>query len=234
MRIVLVIQARVNSTRLPRKMLLPLAGKTILQHVVERCLRTQMPDAVVLAFPAGDAEIEIMTNKYKTLQWCRYQGLESDLVGRFAHVSRQFGGQILCRVPADNPCVDPDIIDGHIHKFLFQPTTFSSSQIYEHHGYCFDGLGTEICFANWYQYLDSNVTHRTYREHPHIYFQDRRLVDYPYCTNPNPQPLELHVNLQEEYELLKPAFEAVYAHHQEFPGVEVGKRVAAYRETSRV
>ena len=51
----IVVQARAGSSRLPGKVLMPLAGRTVLAHVIERCLATEEVDVVCCAVPEGDA-----------------------------------------------------------------------------------------------------------------------------------------------------------------------------------
>ena len=51
----IVVQARAGSSRLPGKVLMPLAGRTVLAHVIERCLAIEGVDVVCCAVPEGDA-----------------------------------------------------------------------------------------------------------------------------------------------------------------------------------
>lgn len=226
MHVSLIIQARVNSTRLPGKMFLPLGDRLLIQHVVERCLRVEDVQSVIVAYPVTDPEIPAVLGRYANLKLYAYAGNESDLVARFHAACQKYGTEIVLRVPADNPCVDPVIITKHLNHFLSLPTMFSSSQLVDEDRWVFDGLGTEICFANWYSYLHSNHAHPAWLEHPHQYFEQGCIVDYPYHRSDG-TIVPLHVNTWDDYVALKPAFERVYAEDREFAGVEVGKELVS-------
>ena len=56
MRTVLVIQARTNSSRLPAKVLLPLAGKPLVSRLIERVLPSKNIDEIVIAIPNSSSD----------------------------------------------------------------------------------------------------------------------------------------------------------------------------------
>ena len=56
MRVVGIIQARMNSTRLPGKVMLPLAGKPMLQNIIERVQRAKLLDEVVVTIPWSEED----------------------------------------------------------------------------------------------------------------------------------------------------------------------------------
>lgn len=121
-KIVIIIQARTGSTRLPSKVLLTLAGKTILNHIIERC-QTLFDqggiDAIVVATSINEKDIECV----KIAQECGvswYQGSEEDVMLRYKEAAEKYDADIIIRVTADCPLVDVDEISRMLAYFIEQ------------------------------------------------------------------------------------------------------------------
>lgn len=102
-----IVQARIHSTRLPNKMLLPLKGKPLVWHAWDRANMAFSADNVILACPSGDAEKfrEILPEAI-IFGW---DGDENDVLGRFyccAHRYRWHPESIIVRVTPDDPFKD--------------------------------------------------------------------------------------------------------------------------------
>jgi spore coat polysaccharide biosynthesis protein SpsF len=113
-KIVAVIQARLTSTRLPKKIMLNLRGKPLLWHVVERVKRAKMIDRIVLAIPdsSNNDELELFIKKSG---WNLFRGSENDVLSRYYHAAIQYGADVIVRITSDCPLVDPKIIDETIN-----------------------------------------------------------------------------------------------------------------------
>ena len=105
MRIAIIVQARIHSTRLPRKALLDICGKTALERVVDRCKMVDGADDVVVACPFED-ELPI----YERTGIPSYPGPEHDLVTRLLGAARMTSADKFVRVTADCPLIDPAVI----------------------------------------------------------------------------------------------------------------------------
>lgn len=108
MNVLVVIQARRGSTRLPGKVLLPLAGKPALQHVVERCQRTGY--RVVVACPVEDAGPILKAIYPFTADIVSFAVPNDDVLGRFNLTALHYTPDLVVRVTADCPLVDPALI----------------------------------------------------------------------------------------------------------------------------
>ncbi len=121
--IVTVIQARTGSTRLPDKVLLPLAGRPLLTRMVERVLAAQRVGTVVIATTTQTAD-----NPIDTL--CRAEGLPcyrgdaDDLLDRHYQAGKLYGASTVIKIPSDCPLIDPRIIDRVITYYLKHPGCF--------------------------------------------------------------------------------------------------------------
>lgn len=117
MRAVGVIQARMNSTRLPGKILMTLAGAALLQRLVERVKRSQRLDALVVATtttPVDDRVADLCA----AIDVPCFRGDESDVLQRVYSAARQFGADVLVRLTADNPFVDGALVDYVLDAYL--------------------------------------------------------------------------------------------------------------------
>jgi glutamate-1-semialdehyde aminotransferase/spore coat polysaccharide biosynthesis protein SpsF (cytidylyltransferase family) len=113
---VAIVQARMGSTRLPGKVLLPLGDKPILFRVVER-----------LRFVPGLADVVVATTDSPADEpiraFCRSEGIlcfsgsEDDVLDRYYHAARDFGADPIVRVTSDCPLVDPAIVGRALDMF---------------------------------------------------------------------------------------------------------------------
>jgi len=104
-----IIQARMNSTRLPGKVLYELAGLPMISFMIERVKRTTGIDAIVLATgdgPENDA-LEAIGSR---LGIQVFRGAEDDVLSRFLGAAKASDAEIVVRLTGDCPLADPDVI----------------------------------------------------------------------------------------------------------------------------
>lgn len=106
MKKIAIIQARMSSTRLPGKVLMPLAGEPVIRWVYDRACRIEGLDRVVVATTESPADQPLV-------DFCRrndipiHRGSEQNVLDRFWQVTRQEGAEIVVRITADCPLLDP-------------------------------------------------------------------------------------------------------------------------------
>jgi spore coat polysaccharide biosynthesis protein SpsF len=110
MRIVVVVQARTGSTRLPGKVLMPLANRPLLRRMLERVLAANTPSAVVLATTLDRADDVIETLAKEAGVAC-FRGHPTDLLDRHYSAGIRFQTDVVVKIPSDCPLVDPTVID---------------------------------------------------------------------------------------------------------------------------
>ena len=110
MNTVVIIQARMGSTRLPGKVLMDLAGRPMLDRVVSRVRQATLPNHVVVATSTeqGDDELLAACNHFG---WPCIRGSHLDVLDRFYQTARLVNADVIVRVTADCPLIDPAIID---------------------------------------------------------------------------------------------------------------------------
>ncbi|MHC4562008.1 MAG: cytidylyltransferase domain-containing protein [Planctomycetota bacterium] len=109
-KIVAIIQARLGSTRLPGKTLMPLAGRPVLGWCTHRLKQAQRLNSIVVATTTAPQDDAIEA-------FCRdegidcFRGSEDDVLGRFMAAAEEHSADWIVRVNADNPLIDPAYID---------------------------------------------------------------------------------------------------------------------------
>jgi spore coat polysaccharide biosynthesis protein SpsF len=103
-----IVQARCNSTRFPRKVLADLLGKPVLWHVLTRCLQIKGADIVVLAIP-DEPESDQLEVVAEGLEVTVVRGSETDVLGRYLKAARWVGAEHIMRITADCPLIEPHV-----------------------------------------------------------------------------------------------------------------------------
>jgi spore coat polysaccharide biosynthesis protein SpsF len=102
---------------LPGKVLLPIAGKPLLEHVIDRLNRSEAIDRIVVATTVKEQDRSIMSMAQK----CNvdsFSGSEEDVLDRFYQAAKEYGAETVVRVTSDNPFVDPEVVDKVVNYYL--------------------------------------------------------------------------------------------------------------------
>ncbi|PWH15611.1 MAG: acylneuraminate cytidylyltransferase [Anaerolineae bacterium] len=111
------IQARRSSSRLPDKVLLDIGGKVMLQRVVERTRQAKRLDEVVVATTLAP-EDEAIVQLCRKLGVAFARGNVFDVLDRFYQAALAFQAEVIVRITADCPLIDPNLIDQVIEAFF--------------------------------------------------------------------------------------------------------------------
>lgn len=103
------VQARMGSTRLPGKVLAPIAGRPLLAHVLERVARTPRLTGVAL-LTTEEPEDEPVRALGRELGVPVIAGSREDVLDRFHLGVRELGAETILRVTADCPLLDPQVL----------------------------------------------------------------------------------------------------------------------------
>ena len=116
-KIVIVIQSRTGSSRLPGKILLPLAGRPLLERMVERVRAAAVPAEIVVATTTdpGDDPVAALCAQIDTA--C-FRGHPTDLLDRHYQAGRAASARVVVKIPSDCPLIDPGVIERVIGFYL--------------------------------------------------------------------------------------------------------------------
>ena len=114
-KIAIIIEARMESKRLPGKVLKKINNITVIEHIINRCKKVKKIDSIIVATTtkkSDDVILEI-TNK---LGVKNYRGSENDVLGRVLEAAEKNQIDIIIEITADNPLVDPEMIEEVIEE----------------------------------------------------------------------------------------------------------------------
>jgi spore coat polysaccharide biosynthesis protein SpsF (cytidylyltransferase family) len=115
-RTVAIIQARTGSSRLPSKVLAPLSGRPLIEHVLRRTARARRIDEVVLATtesPGDDPVARIA----EAVGFRVVRGSEHDVLSRYAKAIEESAAEVVVRLTGDCPLLEPEVIDLAVETF---------------------------------------------------------------------------------------------------------------------
>ena len=156
MKVAIIVQARIHSTRLPRKALLDICGKTALERVVERCAKVASADEVVVACPKSD-EVPIFERTGIIAQ----TGPEHDLVTRLLNAARHVGADKFVRVTGDCPLIDPDVLQRCISLSIVTKDNVIANWIRRSYP---NGMDCEVYDTRWFEQFSRRELSLTDRE----------------------------------------------------------------------
>jgi len=226
-RVVLIIQARMGSSRLPGKSMMDLAGAPLVGRILERVKRCTCLDDIVLAIPdtENDAVLRELGESYGVKV---FAGSENNLVERYYQAALWSNADVIGRLPADNVTPEPSEIDKIVkyHLSLGYPAFSSNLAEIDSSEYP-DGIGAEMFDFPLLEEVRKRGPDAQQREHVHLNFYDYStgvVVDREWCpvsTIKCPEAfrrpdLILDVNTQQQYELMRQLYKYLYPKNPNF------------------
>lgn len=201
-RVVVIIQARMNSTRLPGKVLLPLplnGATTVLGHVVARAKALANGQQVVVATSTLAAD-DALAAAAQTLDITVFRGDEQDVLGRFCGALAAHDADIVIRITADNPAIDPTFMRAAVAHHLATQADYTLTTGLP--------LGTniEVISAPALRRTGAEATRPEEREHVTPYLRRHpelfHLETLPFAVAPAVAALRLTLDYPSDYALL--------------------------------
>ena len=165
---VVLIQARWRSSRLPGKVLLPLAEKPALAHVISRCRAAAGVARVVVATTTEEAD-DVVAEKAVAWGADVFRGSEDDVLGRMAAAAGAHPADRYIRVTADCPLLDPaiiaDVVAAHVaggHDFTYNDVPCGFPR----------GYDVEVITPALLSWLAARCRDAASREHVTVYLFD--------------------------------------------------------------
>ena len=117
MKVIAIVLARMNSARLPGKVLMSLANKPVLAHIVERLSYCKLVDKILIATSHERSDNPIA-------EYCEnnninyYRGNLDDVLDRYYQAAKTYNAETILRVTGDCPAIDPIVVDAVIAGYL--------------------------------------------------------------------------------------------------------------------
>ena len=213
-----ILQARMNSTRLPGKSLSLLAGIPLIEHIINRLKAVTDLDHIVLAIPDSDSEY-LLIEKAKQLGITVIKGPEEDVLKRFLLAAEQVKAQHIVRVCGDDPLIDrqlmKSLIDIHLKQNADYTVTSDSIPL---------GTGTEVARVEALKQISQTTVEPKYREHVTTWFRDNPTTGVqPRVSAPTyllDKPYRLTVDTESDLVFMEKIFKKFHAPASTIPDLE--------------
>ncbi len=213
MKLVIVVQARTGSTRLPRKILKPILGKSLLYRQMERILAAEEQFDCVVA-TTTDSEDDAVVDICERNDFEFFRGHPTDLLDRHYRAAKEFNADTVAKIPSDCPLIDPRIIDKVIRFYRENQDKYDFVSNLHPAGYP-DGNDVEIMPMEVLKkaWLEAKKEHE--REHTTPYIWDNtdkfRIGNVEWETGLDySMSHRFTIDYQEDYEFIKRIYEELY------------------------
>jgi spore coat polysaccharide biosynthesis protein SpsF len=207
-----IIQARMGSTRLPGKVLMHLAGKPVLWHIVARLQHAARLDQICVA-TSVENEDDCIEEACRNWNVPVFRGSRDDVLSRYYECAKHTGmhagkNDYIVRITADCPFVDPSIVDilienavnGHYdYMSNTDPPTFP------------DGLDVEVFRFDVLKTAFKEARLASEREHVTPYIRKNKNVSkYNVTHSPDLSTVRLTLDTSEDYHVIAMIYDALY------------------------
>jgi len=203
MKIVATIEARMTSSRLPGKVLLPAADIPMLAHLVRRLRAVPSIGQIVLATTSNSIDEPLVAFAGEIGIAC-YRGSEADVMGRVIGAAEYGGADVVVEITGDCPIIDPEIVEQTIRMFRAHRADYVSNAYVRSYP---DGMDTQVFCLETLQRSAAMTNERLDREHVTLHIRNHpeifthvHLVAPPEIHWPE---LGLTLDERSDYELLK-------------------------------
>ena len=199
---VALIAVRMLSTRLPRKALLPLAGRPAIEHLIEHVKLAKTPAAVVLCTSTHpDDAVLVEVAERLGIKW--FPGSEDDVMQRFLDAALREGADVVVRITGDDVLIDPAFLDRAVGYHL------SKNSDYTAYPGLPKGMETEVISVRALQQAHELAEDPSFTEYMTNYL--RRPDVFRVCDMPVEErcrrPFRLTLDTEEDYRLLQVVFD---------------------------
>ena len=175
MKRVIIVQARMTSTRLPGKILMNVGGRSMLSQQVRRLKHCLSADEIVIATTTNHGDDPVVSlARAENVRW--YRGSEEDVLGRYAGAAREAQADVILRVTSDCPLIDPAETDRVVNELTSHASECDYASNVIHRTFP-RGLDSEAFFDDVLERCDRLGTSASAREHvTHFILAERRAL----------------------------------------------------------
>ena len=195
------IEARMTSSRLPGKVMMPIGDKPALECMIERVRKAKKIDNVIVATTTNKEDDPIVT-LCKKLKVPYYRGSENNVFQRVLQTHVEFKSDVIVELTGDCPIIDPILIDEAIECY--------QSNSYDYVSNCIDftyplGMAVEVFSLSKLQEISKTILSEEDKEHVSVrFFEDKVYSSFNIEAEENLHFPELSVTLdtQADYEMI--------------------------------
>ena len=171
-KIIAIIQGRMSSSRLPGKILADIAGQPMLTRVYTRTSRAKTLDEVIFATTTDASDDPVA-------EYCDFSGIPFtrgsvfDVLDRYYQTAKQAKADVVVRITADCPVIDPDLVDDVVKAVTSDQFDFAANRLPPPFQRTYPiGLDVEVCPFGLLEKAWKKSTETFHREHVMPYFYE--------------------------------------------------------------
>lgn len=202
---VVIVQARLSSTRLPNKVLKTVGGRTVLEEVLLRCRSIPNVDLVCCATVEGE-EGDAIEQVARSTGSITYRGDRDDVLGRYAGAAQATAAGVILRVTSDCPLIDPNVCAGVIELRERTAADYACNNLRQEWPY---GLDCEAFSRSWLERANREATDPFEREHVTPWIRNHPDVQREHLEGPDADVAQHRWTLDypEDLRMLRALFE---------------------------
>lgn len=216
MKIGAIIQARMGSTRLSGKVMLPIKDETVLKHVLERVKQSKTLNEIIIATTCNvnDEIIEKEALKYDVKT---FRGSEEDVLARYYEAAKLYELDAVVRITSDCPLIDPFVIDDVVNYFISHQMDIVSnagpdvsSRTYPR------GLDVEVFTFDKLEEAFMKADKKYQREHVTQYIYEHTEKKFYFLNNDDLSMHRWTLDTKEDFQLISEIYNRLYDGKHDF------------------
>jgi len=205
--IIAIIQARMGSTRLPGKVLMEVNDKPLLAYQLDRISKSKKLDKVVIATSILEKD-DVIESFCKDYRVDCYRGSEKDVMSRYYDCAKLYNPNVVVRITADCPLIDPDIIDNVVQRFEDDNVDYCANTVPPETSKFPDGSDIEVFSMQALERANAEIQDDHRREHVTFQFwQDQDYESSQYTQEKNWSNYRITVDYPEDFEVVNYIFD---------------------------
>ena len=162
--VVAIVQARMNSSRLPGKVMMKLGGKPAIQHIVERLRQSRLIDRVIVATTDTASDDGLANFCENEIKCSIFRGSETDVLDRTYKASKIIMGNnvVIVDITGDCPLVDSRHVDEMINEFIYSDLDYISNTMTRSWP---DGFDIQVYRQTAFSHIHRHVKDGNHRHH---------------------------------------------------------------------
>jgi len=171
--VVAIIQARMDSKRLPGKMLKKISDISLIEWIIERVKKSKKIKKIILATTLNKKD-DILSTIARKKKICLFRGENNNVLTRFYHAAKLHKANFIIRICGDNPFVDFEQIDKLIKAFFSNNYDYVCNHQNKLNSKYANGFGAEMISFNLLETLHKKARAKSQREHVTKYIWDNK------------------------------------------------------------
>jgi spore coat polysaccharide biosynthesis protein SpsF len=199
--ILVIIQARTGSSRLPNKVMKKVLGKPLIDYLLERVSVAEKVDQIILA-TTTKPEDDYLAKHVTSLGYNVFRGSENDVLSRYYHAFYEFKNEFdqtnaIVRITGDCPLIDPHLIDEVISVYKSKSIDYVSLS-----ADFAEGLDVEIFSENLLIQAFNKAKLPSEREHVALFFHNNKSLFNMCCVQNSSDDSNYRITVDEKQDFV--------------------------------